>query len=268
MIQVRLQLEQISLGFENERSRPSASERLLQSVLEQQALASKAFALSHKQVHERLARLEALLQSQAEKMTSAQFRQMGPYLNQSMPPTRRNAVRAVGPDTESRIRARAVDGRLRKPVSACSSQCSCSCHVLRHSQTPAMLRGIIGQLFVGFSGVPMLSQKCDSVGCQKQQNTNLDIEFWFPLGLFWSQIVRFQMAYESTMGPSFQLSTLRQVPDSAICVAFALGGNINGLKNLFQQGLASPRDVNITRGYSLLRFGSICMLKHIALDYY
>ena len=50
------------------------------------------------------------------------------------------------------------------------------------------------------------------------------------------------------------LSTLRQVPDSAQCVAFALEGNTEGLKTLFRQGLASPRDVSSTRGYSLLRW--------------
>ena len=46
---------------------------------------------------------------------------------------------------------------------------------------------------------------------------------------------------------------LRRVPDSAACVNFALTGNIDGLKDLFKRGLASPKDVSSTRGYSILR---------------
>ncbi|KAL8647736.1 MAG: hypothetical protein Q9226_006311 [Calogaya cf. arnoldii] len=47
---------------------------------------------------------------------------------------------------------------------------------------------------------------------------------------------------------------LRRVPDSAPCVKFALDGNIDGLKDLFKRGLASPKDVSSTRGYSILRW--------------
>ncbi|KAI9766861.1 MAG: hypothetical protein M1839_004748 [Geoglossum umbratile] len=52
----------------------------------------------------------------------------------------------------------------------------------------------------------------------------------------------------------FQLDTLRRVSDTAQCVNFALNGNIEGLKYLFSHGLAPPRDVSTTRGYSLLRW--------------
>ncbi|KAI4280845.1 MAG: hypothetical protein L6R38_004121 [Xanthoria sp. 2 TBL-2021] len=80
------------------------------------------------------------------------------------------------------------------------------------------------------------------------------MEYWFPLGLFWSQIVRLQLGYQSHLGPQVSLSMLRRVPDSAPCVKFALDGNIDGLKDLFKRGLASPKDVSSTRGYSILRW--------------
>ncbi|RYO89843.1 hypothetical protein DL762_003027 [Monosporascus cannonballus] len=66
-------------------------------------------------------------------------------------------------------------------------------------------------------------------------------------------IILLQLNYETNVGPSLQLSTLRRVADTAQCVTFALNGNIEGLKALFSQGLASPRDISSTRGYSLLR---------------
>ena len=42
-------------------------------------------------------------------------------------------------------------------------------------------------------------------------------------------------------------------PDSASFVTLALEGDIEGLKDLFARGLASPRDVSATRGYPILR---------------
>ncbi|KAK3937500.1 hypothetical protein QBC46DRAFT_344486 [Diplogelasinospora grovesii] len=100
----------------------------------------------------------------------------------------------------------------------------------------------------------MLGNKCDSLACEEGQVPSINVEYWFPLGFCWSQIVRLKLTYETTVGPSLQLSTLRRVSDSTQCVSFALNGNIHGLKALFSQGLASPRDVSSTNGYSLLRW--------------
>ncbi|KAF2105321.1 hypothetical protein BDV96DRAFT_592718 [Lophiotrema nucula] len=67
----------------------------------------------------------------------------------------------------------------------------------------------------------------------------MSMEYWFPMS-FLSQIVRFQLAMEST-GPQFALNFLRRVSDTAQCVGCAQAGNIRGLQDLFKRGLASPR---------------------------
>lgn len=110
---------------------------------------------------------------------------------------------------------------------------------------------VVGQLFLGYSG---LNPKCDIPSCQVTQQPEVTAEYWFPMGLFWSMIVQFNLSYQANMGPSFELKTLRRVPDSAACVNYAIKGNIDALKGLFSKGLASPRDVSDTRGYSLLRW--------------
>jgi hypothetical protein len=56
-------------------------------------------------------------------------------------------------------------------------------------------------------------------------------------------------------GPQLQLPTQMKVPDTAQSIQFAMEGNIDGLKSLFSQGLASPRDVSNSRGFSLMRVG-------------
>ncbi|KAL8758289.1 MAG: hypothetical protein Q9199_001591 [Rusavskia elegans] len=101
---------------------------------------------------------------------------------------------------------------------------------------------ILGRLFVGYAGLPLLNDKCDVEECDKSQIPYVNMEYWFPLGLFWSQIVRLQLGYQSHLGPQLSLTMLRRVPDSAPCVNFALDGNIDGLKDLFKRGLASPKN--------------------------
>jgi hypothetical protein len=137
---------------------------------------------------------------------------------------------------------------------ACQSDCSCDCHLQQKSTTPAPLNRVLGQLFIGYAGLSLLSPKCNTDACQKSQSSRITLEYWFPLGFFSSTIVRMQAGYQHNTGMLFQLDTLRRVSDTAQCVNFALNGNIEGLKYLFSHGLASPRDVSTTRGYSLLRW--------------
>lgn len=54
-------------------------------------------------------------------------------------------------------------------------------------------------------------------------------------------------------GPQLQLAMRWTVPDTAQSIAFALKGDIDGLKYLFGRGLASPSDVSYSRGFSLIR---------------
>jgi hypothetical protein len=57
------------------------------------------------------------------------------------------------------------------------------------------------------------------------------------------------------LGRQLQLWNEREVPDTAQSIWFAMNGNIEGLKYLFHQGLASPKHVSHTRRYRLVRVG-------------
>ncbi|KAB8242536.1 ankyrin repeat-containing domain protein [Aspergillus flavus] len=61
--------------------------------------------------------------------------------------------------------------------------------------------------------------------------------------------VRLQVGYQPNIGTLLQLDTLRRVPDTAQCVSYALNGDIEGLKYLFENGLASPRDAGADADY-------------------
>jgi ankyrin repeat protein len=90
--------------------------------------------------------------------------------------------------------------------------------------------------------------------CSKSRVRQVSLEYWFPFTSLSSAIVRLQVGYQPNVGTMLHLDTLRRVPDTAQCVSFALNGNIDGLKYLFSKGLASPRDVSASRGYSILRW--------------
>lgn len=269
MLRIRLDLEKITT-VSGEKNRDSdtdigASELMGKLLLQHQTSFSQSMDRHHHHVEERLSRVEALLQMQTSKMHGNQISQFGPLHDASPPSYRKRPTLPLSPSSDKimRSRAEAVGFRLRQRQLTCRPTCSCACHDRQRSATPSVLKQTLGQLFVGYAGLPVFGSKCDSLACEKGRIPSISVEYWFPLGFCWSQIIRLQLAYQANIGPSLQLSTLRCIPDSAESVSFALNGNVEGLKSLFAQGLASPRDVSSTRGYSLLR---VSLTPALAID--
>ncbi|KAJ3551789.1 hypothetical protein NPX13_g11275 [Xylaria arbuscula] len=228
------------------------------------------------QIHQPVDRVENMLSDQQDRYDASQAALLGPMLpayrsrnnssssessGSSSPassslallPRQRPQSSQKPAGTASQLQS--VNFHVSRRVSACRPGCACACHCQKQNQTPSVVDRIFGQLFISYAGVPVLSPKCDDSRCLKPQQPQVQTEYWFPPGVFWSQIIQFQATYQSTTGPSFQLKTLRRVPDTSEAVTFAMNGNIEGLKSLFVRGLASPVDVSDTRGYSLLRVG-------------
>lgn len=136
----------------------------------------------------------------------------------------------------------------------CRNWCPCSCHAKRKLRVtvPGILESIFGKAFIGYTGLPILNNRCDFRGCRDQQKSAVTMEYWL-LWWFVSKNLRLYIKDLSPTGPQLQLSTARRVSDASQSIAFAMQGNIEGLKYLFDQGLASPRDVSNSRGYSLVR---------------
>lgn len=263
MLRIRLDLENIST-VTSQMTSQTAEERngLRNEVLSSLALHQDGVNSSlheiYDQVDQRIAKVEEMLKAQAEKVQTGQATQLGPLYRQRPINRRRPSPEAIASvQNPQPARSEGVRVRLNHYASTCRPGCHCACHASRKSATPALVDRVLGQLFIGYAGLPLLSAKCDSEECEKSQIPRISLEYWFPLGFFWSQIVRLQVGYQANIGPQMSLSTLRRIPDSAKCVNFALNGNIDGLKDLFVRGLASPRDVSSTRGYSILRVSTL-----------
>ncbi|KMU79137.1 hypothetical protein CISG_07501 [Coccidioides immitis RMSCC 3703] len=240
----------ILLGASN--SIQAISAFTLQSSQEQVAMKDK-FIDTLTTVDERITRVEQMLQTQTHQLQATQFQQVGALYNVRRTNRRQSRSRPNNP-TVTTPNSEGLAVRVSPYVVSCRSDCRCSCHKQQKSSTPALLNRVFGQLFIGYAGLPFVSPKCDIESCRKSQASQVSLEYWFPLGFFSSTIVRMQLGHHHNMGSLFHLDTLTRVPDSAQCVNLAVKGDIDGLKHLFTHGLASPRDVSTSRGYSLLRW--------------
>ena len=243
-MRIRVDLKTISMSNIHSTKEQNAIQDQLQSSLAHHYDDLKA------QVDQRIDGIERLLSNQSAQLQENQFKQLGPFYGRKASYTKQRRMRER--EKAESTSSGSVGIRVTQ-YTACRPGCPCACHLQRRSVTPGFVDRVIGQMFVGYSGLPLLNRTCDTTSCEKSQGPSVSFEYWFPLGFLWSQILRLQMSYQPVIGPQFQLSSLRRVPDSAQCVNFALNGNIDGLKDLFIRGMASPWDVSSTRGYSVLR---------------
>ena len=254
MMRIRVDLETIStMSSSSAQIQRKMEENLQNSLAHHRDNLTEVFTRMHQQADQRIGNIEELLRMQATQLQASQLNQLGnaygrrPSYSKPLPPTRKQTQHQNFEGSED-VGMRVTQYRV------CRPGCPCRCHVQTRSSTPGLIDRVFGQIFVGYAGLPLVNPKCNTHLCERNQAAHVSVEYWFPLGFVWSKILRLQVTYQPHIGPQFELSTLRRVPDSAQCVNFALNGNINGLKELFTNGLASPRDVSTTRGYSVLRW--------------
>ncbi len=254
MMRIRVDLDSIStVSSSSAQIQINMEENLQSSLVHHQDDLTKLLTRLYQQVDQRIGNVEESLKVQADQMQASQLNQLGnsygrrPSYSRPLPPARKQTQHQESKSSED-------VGMKVTQYGTCRPRCHCRCHVQTRSSTPGLVDRVFGQLFVGYAGLPLGSAKCDMVSCERNQAAHVTVEYWFPLGFVWSKILLLQLTYQPHIGPQFELRTLRRVPDSAQCVNFALNGNIDGLKDLFKKGLASPRDVSTTRGYSVLRW--------------
>ena len=258
-MRVQLDLQKVSIVTTQASEKNSAfQDRISQGLLEHQDLLAQNLEQSRTRVDDRLDRLEQLLLEQKAMMQACSHPPMLGDFSQTL---RQRRKQLYGPSSGAHARenvsqaGRHVSGicvqALQYKGTMCRPGCPCACHCRLEVQSPGMVGRFLGKLFVGYAGLPLVSRRCTTDACRRQQAPHVSIQYWFPLW-FLAQILRLQLSYQPRFGPQIQLTTLRRVPDSAPCIAFAIAGNIEGLKALFTQGLASPYDVSESRGLSVL----------------
>jgi hypothetical protein len=132
----------------------------------------------------------------------------------------------------------------------CRPWCSCRCHVRRSVRTPGVMKSFIGSLFMGYSGVPGITQPCNETQCKRRSSTRFILSYQFP-EWFWTRALFASFVKSTMFGPEMLLRVQTTIPWASETYNFCVDGNVKGLQRLFEEGSASPFDVD-PRGTSLL----------------
>ena len=134
----------------------------------------------------------------------------------------------------------------------CHGQCYCSCHIRKRARTPASLGNFMGNLFVGYTGMPLSQRICNLRRCQhRQRGFSAQFTYYFPWW-FVARAVVATIRIGTAMGPEFTLRLPHVVPESSPIFQLARAGNVQGLAYLFNNGLASPYDIAGESGATVL----------------
>jgi hypothetical protein len=150
-----------------------------------------------------------------------------------------------------------------RPHASCKKWCSCSCHAQQSIKFPRIVRNFVGSLFVGYSGLPILTPSCDEKSCLKRSSPSITVSYYFPTW-FLSRVLNITATFNTFRGPQLDLNMPRMVGWVHPLWRHAHRNDVNSIQALFSQELASPFDVN-AYGQSALHVG-FCSLRTSAID--
>lgn len=135
--------------------------------------------------------------------------------------------------------------------------CNCDCHSPVAVTTPQWLGSTMGTLIIRYSKDPRACRLCAKKDCRKATQSVLKTNYYFPRWLL-RHAMCLQFNYSPWAGHSVSLRTPRVVSANSPIFSFAQHNNINGMRRLFEGGLASPFDVSYEEGRSALHVSNIC----------
>ena len=132
----------------------------------------------------------------------------------------------------------------------CRTLCSCTCHRRSRLKSPDCLEYIIGTLILNYS----TRCTCNERLCRGPRGSSYVITYFFPYWLLARSQRQFIYAACFT-GPTFALRMPRVVKGDSKLIGYSVKGDVEGIKELFVRGEASPDDVAGQNGRSALHVG-------------
>ena len=168
VLRIRLELQNLSniacqATSQTAERRDALQEKALQSLATHDDTVKTSFGQVYSLVDGRIAKVENMLQAQADRVHSGVSGQPGPVCR-IRPANRRRPSPPQLP-----ARSEGVRIHLNQYRSNCHSRYQCTCHMSQKAATPGFMDLVLGQLFVGYSGLPILSSKCDERNCPGQR---------------------------------------------------------------------------------------------------
>ena len=141
----------------------------------------------------------------------------------------------------------------------CEVSCRCLCHSAQRYRTPPFIQNLFGTLFMGYTGWPVLSARCNINTCQNPtQGRSIDVVYCFPMW-FWQRAVHISATLQFLSGLIFQVQMKRRIPwggGQDTLLKFALTGNVDGAKSLMGNGKAWLNDIDPNHGRTALHVGA------------
>ena len=205
------------------------------------------------------------IQSQAENRTAQQLNEHSNLLSdvlssQSSLHTLLNTGRRpeeLGPDLATNETPFMMDcssnqvlhiGASLRQRSPCTEYCRCNCHKIRTFQSPLLLDKVIGSLFVGYSGYSSRVEaftRCTRSDCLSQTTVRMRVCYLFP-SWFLARALIFGLTSQALGQIGVSLEIQRIIPFGSDLFRRVKLDDIDGIKQLFRKGLASPNDIQMS----------------------
>lgn len=132
----------------------------------------------------------------------------------------------------------------------CDPRCPCICHRERKGRTPDFLSGLVGRLFVGYSGTPIGSVHCSVRSCRNNVVFGAKVTYIFPQW-FVGKSVSFILWKTQQAELSMLLKVRNYSPDEKI-FHHLMVKDWTKVELLIQQERVSPNDVERVYGQTLM----------------
>ena len=121
--------------------------------------------------------------------------------------------------------------------------CRCNCHRHYRSGNPRVFQKAIGQIFLGYTGLPIITPSCSMSDCDHHCDPTLWIDYYFP-AWFLNWKLHAEIRIRQNSGPEFSLRVSRVVPSSAEIIRSALQGDTARVKSILRGRVGSPFDTD------------------------
>jgi hypothetical protein len=147
----------------------------------------------------------------------------------------------IGPQP---ILQRLTVSEYQQASSACPMGCICKCHAPRHFKVVPH-NNLFGSFAITISAASGEKSLCTETTCSRRLMSIARATYRFPYW-FLARILCLTVSRQPQVELTASLKTFRVVPDDADIMRFAKTGDLQGVRSLIKQKMASPLDVNAT----------------------
>jgi hypothetical protein len=120
----------------------------------------------------------------------------------------------------------------------CAAECECVCHQRRRYRSPSFAQKVLGELFIGFSSLPLLSKSCTDDRCTQKSTFSATFTYYLPT-LLLSKMISLVFITTSQGDPAACLKVRPLSSDFSLYRAVE-GNNLQTIQTMIDNRSAHP----------------------------